>query len=97
MEPPALDDPLIGEGIVNPLGEDDGGPGLVPVPVGVGPGQAVVFGVAAAEGQGLVVVVLMPGVSVDDLRPVDGGLLDRGAALAEGVRSEERRVGKECL
>ena len=81
----AFNHALVGEGVVDPLRQEDGGPGLIPVPVGVGPGQAVVLGVAAAELQGFVVVVFMPGVSVDDLRPVDGGFLNRGAALAEGV------------
>ena len=85
MEPAALDDALIGEGVADPLREDHGGPGLVSIPVGIGPGQAVVLGMAAAELQGLVIVVFVAGVPVDNLRAVDGGLLDRSAALAEGV------------
>ena len=85
MEFMAFNHALVGEGVADPLRQEDGGPGLVPVPVGVGPGQAVVFGVAAAKLQRFVVVVFMPGVSVDDLRAVDGGLLNRGAALAEGM------------
>ena len=76
---------LIGKGILDSLRENNTRVGLVAVPVGVGTGQTVILRMAAAHLQGFIIVVHVTRVIVDDLRAVDGGLLHRRAALAEGM------------
>lgn len=83
---------LVLEGIVHPLRQEHPRPCLVPILMGVRPGQPVEIRVAAAKLQGQIVVIVVAGVAVDNLGTMNGILKHGEVAVPVGVGVDNQHI-----